>query len=230
MSNTHIDKIRKARAEEATVKKAPQQPAHQFNISSENKKTLDAIASQMSSATNSVAQSENTDLAVDERKTIDPAFKHMGTPPSLAIASIARRKHVEGGLDAVRIDELFVSGELRQKVTIRPNRLEVTYRTLSGREDLYIKKRLNEVRDENLRYAEDRFLYMLLAAHVHTYNGKELNSIFNENGDIQDDLFDKRFNFICDLPQIIMEEIWVNYVWFEERVRRALEAENLNYG
>ncbi len=229
MSNPNIDKIRKARASESPSQ-SPSHQAHNFNISPDNKKALDAIASQMNQAKASIAPSEKTELAIDESKTIDPAFKSMNSKPSLAIASIARRKHVESRLAELKIDELFVSGELRQKVSIRPDRLEVIYRTLSGREDLYIKRRLNEVRDENLRYAEDRFLYMLLAAHVQSYNGKDLNSIFNEKGDIQDDLFDKRFNFICDLPQIIMEEIWVNYVWFDERVRRALEAENLNYG
>jgi hypothetical protein len=29
---------------------------------------------------------------------------------------------------------------------------------------------------------------------------------------------------------MIMEEVWVNYVWFERRVKKALEAENLNNG
>lgn len=225
-----IDKIRKARA--AEDRPSPQgQPSQQgFHLSDDSKRAMESISAQMRSAQSSIAQSESPTAVIDESKVVDSAFDHMTSKPNLAIASIARRKEVESRCEDVRIDELFVSGELRQRVEIRPNRLNVTYRTLSSREDLYIKRRLNEVRDENLRYAEDRFLYMLLAAHVHTYNGRELPSILDENGDIKDALFDKRFKFICDLPQLIMEEIWVNFIWFEARVRRALEAENLSGG
>lgn len=228
MSNS--DKIRKARlaAEQQSSATRPSHAGPQLSAGSQQ--ALDSISKQMQNAKSARAESEEPTAVVDDSKVIDPAFDHMNSKPSLAVASVARRKDVESRCDDVRIDELFVSGELRQVVNIRPNRLTVTYRTLSSREDLYIKRRLNEVRDENLRYAEDRFLYMLLAAHVHTYNGKDLPSILDENGDIKDALFDKRFKFICDLPQLIMEEIWVNFIWFEARVRRALEAENLSGG
>ena len=225
-----IDKIRKARAAESREAPSAQRPSQGFELSEGSKRAMESISAQMRTASTSVAESEAPESLLPDSKVIDGSFEHMTTKPSLSIASVARRKEVESRCPEVQIDELFISGELRQQVTIRPKRLVVTYRTLSSREDLYIKRRLNEVRDENLRYAEDRFLYMLLAAHVHTYNGKELPSIQDEKGEIQDALFDKRFKFICDLPQLIMEEIWVNFIWFEARVRRALEAENLSDG
>ena len=226
----HKEKIRKARAEESTPRASEPQRSKSFQLSEGSKRALDSISSQMKSATESIAPSESPKATLPENKLLEESFEHMVTKPSLAIASVARRKDVESRCNDIQIGELFISGELRQRVTIRPNRLVVTYRTLSSREDLYIKRRLNEVRDENLRYAEDRFLYMLLAAHVHSYNGKDLPLIKNENGEIKDELFDKRFKFICDLPQLIMEEVWVNFIWFEDRVRRALEAENLGDG
>lgn len=225
-----IDKIRKARAAESREAPSAQSPSQGFELSEGSKRAMESISAQMRTASTSVAESESPSSLLPDSKVIDGSFEHMSTKPSLSIASVARRKEVESRCPEVQIDELFISGELRQQVTIRPKRLVVTYRTLSSREDLYIKRRLNEVRDENLRYAEDRFLYMLLAAHVHTYNGKELPSTQDEKGEIQDALFDKRFKFICDLPQLIMEEIWVNFIWFEARVRRALEAENLSDG
>ena len=112
---------------------------------------------------------------------------------------------------------------------IRPNRLEITFRTLRGAEDLYIKKRLNEVRNDVVRYAEDRFVYMLLCAHIHSYNGRDFTPILKD-GSIDPVSFDKRFEDLCNIPNILIEEIWVHYRWFEERVKEALKADNLKSG
>lgn len=233
--SSNKDKIRKIRAEVAEAAPAPtakptQDPHAHFHVSEESKRAIATIEAEMERASREVAPSEEPAAVIDESKVLDDAFKGTPNPPALSTASLARRKSIEARCGEVDIDELFVSGEVRQDVEIRPKRLVVTYRTLKGKEDLYIKRRLSEVRDENMRYAEDRFLYMLLSAHIHTYNGRKLPSIFDENGVIQDELFDKRFDMIADIPQIVMEDIWVNYVWFEARVRRALEAENLSDG
>lgn len=233
MSQDHQNMIRKVRADVAAVTAPTPQPAAPqaaFALSEETKSALSAIEAQMESATREPARSEEPSLVIDETKVIDDAFKNNPAKPSLNIASVARRKQIDERTGDVNIDELFVSGEVRQEVVIRPKRLVVTYRTLKGKEDLYIKRRLSEVRDENMRYAEDRFLYMLLSAHIHTYNGRKLPSVFDDKGVIQDKLFDARFDIVSDIPQIVMEEVWVNYVWFEARVRRALEAENLSDG
>jgi hypothetical protein len=226
MEKVYSDKIAKARKDASHQVQA--QSA--FNVSDDNKKAMDAIVGQMASAQKEAAPSEDTKNVVSDYERLDDAFKDMIAKPNLRIGSVGKRKEIESRCGEVKIDELFVSGELRQLVKIRPNRLEVTYRTLKGKEDLYIKRRLNEVRDENIRYAEDRFLYMLLCAHVHAYNGKKLPSVFDEKGTISDDAFNQRFDAICEIPQVLIEEVWVNYVWFEQRVRRALEGESLKGG
>lgn len=198
-------------------------------LSKENQEALLEIQKQMeTSVSEGPAPSES--VAVPDTEKLDDLFKNSPMPPNIRIASVAKRKEIEGQSEQLRIDQLFVSGELRQHVIIRPGRLEVTYRTLKGREDLYIKKRLSDVKNEVARYAEDRFLYMMLAAHIQEYNGKALPEMTDDKGEIQDSLFDKRFSVVCDIPQILMEEIWINYQWFEDRVRRALEAENLGSG
>jgi hypothetical protein len=228
----HSDMIKKAREEVASsapAKPAPT-PTPAFHVSDESKRAIDTIMGEMDRAATTAAPSETPSSVIPDTQRIDDAFNESATPPSLASASVARRKQIEARCGDVEIDELFVSGEVRQEVVIRPGRLVVTYRTLKGKEDLYIKRRLSEVKHENMRYAEDRFLYMLLCAHIYAYNGKKLPSIFDDNGVIQDKLFDKRFDFVAEIPQMIMEEVWVNYVWFERRVKKALEAENLNNG
>ena len=182
----------------------------------------------MQSAVETRAPSEGKPVE-DERKVLDPIFYGMAAPPDLSVASVARRKEIEARTSPVRIDDLFVSGEIRQSVVIRPNRLTVVFRTLKGKEDLYIKKRLNEVKDDVVRYAEDRFLYMLLCAHVYSYNGQVLTDIF-EDGKISNTNFNKRFEELCNIPSVLIEEIWVNFRWFEARVKQALESDNLKGG
>ena len=197
-------------------------------ISKENQEALQEIQKQMEASVEAPAPSETP--SIPETEQLDDLFKNNPMPPSIKIASVARRKTIEAASSELRIDQLFVSGELTQRVVIRPGRLEITFRTLKGREDLYIKRRLSDVKNEVARYAEDRFLYMMLAAHIKEYNGKEFPTLVNAKGEIDDQLFDERFNAVCDIPQLLMEEIWVNFQWFEDRVRRALEAENLGNG
>jgi hypothetical protein len=230
MSNKH--KIKKAR--DATLSHLkpkdegePQIAQASYNLSDSSRAALDNIADHMNSAVENISPSENA-TAPDEA-LLDPAFHGMAMPPNLSIASVARRKIIESRLSPIRIDDLFVSGEIRQKVEIRPGRLVIVFRTLKGKEDLYIKRRLNEVKDDVIRYAEDRFLYMLLCAHIHNYNGKEFTNIF-DNGRISNINFDKRFDELCEIPSILIEEIWVHFRWFEDRVKQALESENLKSG
>lgn len=226
-------KIQKARAEvEATAAPQPAQEAYRPAMSPETTRLLNEINSQMSAAVEHVAPSERVSAPAQkpDDQVYEEMFRDSPFPPPIGIASVARRKEIEARCADIRIDDLFVSGEIRQSVEIRPRRLEVVFRTLKSREDLYIKRRLNEVKNENARYAEDRFLHMFLCAHIHSYNGRLLPAITDENGSIRDELFDKRFAFMGEIPQVLLEEIWVNYRWFEDRVRRALEADSLKGG
>jgi hypothetical protein len=162
---------------------------------------------------------------------IDPMFSDMPVPPPLSVAGKARRAEVEARLSPIQVDHLFASGEVRQEVQIRPGRLVVTFKTLKTREDLYIKRRISEVSSmDSARYVEDRFLSMLLAAQLAAYNGVELPPFTDKDGSISDAMFNKRLERIMDIPIILLQEIWVNYRWFERRVQDALSAENLKNG
>lgn len=166
-----------------------------------------------------------------DAETVDPIFADMPIPPSVAIASVARRKQIESDLEPIQIEHIFASGEVRQEVVIRKGLLKVTFKTLRSREDLYLKKRLSEVTSsDSARYVEDRFLSMLLAAQMSAINGKELPTFTDKEGKISDANFNKRLEMVLDLPVILLEEIWVNYRWFEQRVRDALAPESLKNG
>ncbi|MBM4360866.1 MAG: hypothetical protein FJ096_22410 [Deltaproteobacteria bacterium] len=174
---------------------------------------------------------EKKGAADTDASTIDPLFAEMPVPPSVSIASVARRKEIESRLDPIQVEHLFATGEVRQEVVIRPSRLRVTFKTLRAREDLYLKRRLSEVTSaDSARYVEDRFLSMLLAAQLSAVNGRDLPAFTDKEGVISDANFNKRLDAILDLPVILLEEIWVNYRWFEQRVRDALSPDSLKNG
>ena len=232
---THEQKIKKAKGATLAHLNKPVIETDQPNrlnleLSDVSKDLLENLTVSMKEAQEKVPDSEKVENFEDESKILDSMFEDMAIKPSLSIASVGRRKEIESRLKSLKIEELFVGGELRQEVPIRPGRMVVVYKTLRGKEDLYIKRRLNEVRNDVARYAEDKYLFMLLSAHMYSYNGKMLPSIIDENGLIDNTSFDKRFNEVSDIPYILIEELWVNFRWFEDRVRQALETDSLKDG
>lgn len=205
-----------------------QQRGVQFEMSDKTKASLDVLAQQMSEAERGVAASEVQHAP--DAETLDPLFNDMLNKPSLAVASIAARKRAEAGLAQIEIDDLFVSGEIRQRVAILGDKLVVTFRTLNAGEDLYIKRRLTEVRNETARYAEDRFLMMQLAAHIAQINDDRFPSIMSASGEIDDKQFDQRFQRVGKLPVVLIERLWVNWMWFQDRVNKAMSPDFLGRG
>jgi hypothetical protein len=201
-----------------------------ISLSKETREQLEVISKQMQDASQEVAESESVALKQDETKILDPEFSSMNIPPDLSIASVAARKKIESKLLPLRIDDLFISGEIQQSVEVVEGKLKVVYRTLRSNEDLYIKKKLSEVKTEVYRYAEDRMLLMYIAAHLVEVNGSKFVDLSDANGKIVDKNFDARFQQVSNLPQILIERIWVNLRWFEDRVRKALSPDFLENG
>ena len=199
-------------------------------LSQESQDTLNTISNEIQRASTQRVDSEEPEAFIDEAETLDPLFSNRGLQPEIHLASIARRKEIEARCESLRVDDLFVSGEIRQRVTIIPNRLVVGYRTLKSREDLYLKSRLSELKDEAVQFAENQYMMMLLAAHICSYNGKDMPMVTDKKGEVQDVEFEKRFAVVAEIPQVLIEDIWINYLWFEDRVRGALAPENLKNG
>lgn len=197
-------------------------------VSDKTRDALDEIASQIDAAVSAPAASE-APVAPDDQ-TYDPVFRDMTSRPSLAVASVAARKRAEAQLRPIQVDDLFISGELRQRVPVIDGKLTVTFRTLNAGEDLYIKRRLNDVRNEVIRYAEDRFLLMQLAAHVAEINNEQLPAMTSAKGEISDEQFDQRFARVAKLPTVLIERVWVHWMWFQDRVNKAMSPDFLDHG
>ena len=196
-----------------------------FEASDATTAALNQIADQMKSPD----MDDIPDTDVDRSKLLDQSFINMSSPPAIEIANVELREKIESVLSPIDIDSLFLRGELRQEVPVMGNKLRIEFRTLNGREDLFIKKRLTEVKSETIRYVEDRFMLMQLAAHIVAINGEQLPEM-TKDGTVVNDLFDKRFDRVAALPVAVIERIWVHWVWFQDRVNKEMNTDFLTTG
>lgn len=160
---------------------------------------------------------------------LDPLFLDTQYPPNISLANLKRRRAIESRVSKIRIDDLFISGELRQKVQIIPDKFMVEFRTPSAKEALHAKHQLTVARNEVMPYVSSLMAVMEIAIHLHSYNGKQLAPI-TKNNEIDEKAFDERYTFVSNLPQQVIEDLWVNQMWFLDRIRQEVTADNLKAG
>lgn len=195
-----------------------------FTPSEETNKALEEIAAQMQDPdVVSIGPTQE-----DESTILDDAFAHMSVPPNIKIANKAFRKKLEAKLRPIDISSLFLRGEITQEVPVLTG-LRVEFRTLSSAEDLFIKQRLTEVKAEVVRYVEDRFMVMQLAAHLYSINGEQL-PVCLVDGRVDPIKFNERFDRVTKLPVSIIERLWVHWIWFQTRVNDVLDDDFLTVG
>lgn len=165
----------------------------------------------------------------DWTQVLDDEFVGSANPPDLAFANVARRKAIEAKLTPLRIEDMYLHGECRQKVEIVPKRLSVTYRTPSGTETLYVRRKLGEARSEINMYVNTYHSLLEMCSYIQAYNGTEFASLVVD-GHISEEAFKSRLDKLAQLPQIVLEDIWINQRWFIARVRAAATADNLKGG
>jgi len=141
------------------------------------------------------------------------------------------RESIEGRLHAMSIDQLIEEGELRQQVPIVRDKLIVVFRTLSGQEDLAIKRELYKERNAPDIYLFDKLNMMQLAAGVYSINGKELPDHLNDKRRFDKNLFEIKFKQINSMPLPMLASLSINFTWFDRRARKLfIDLDELKNG
>jgi hypothetical protein len=172
---------------------------------------------------------ENSEEETDWSKVMDDEFLMSPNPPDIAFANVARKRLIESRLPALRIEDMYLHGECRQKIDIIPGKLSVTFRTPTGAETLYVRRKLGEARSEVNLYVNTFHSLLEMCSYIHSYNGTDFPSAV-ANGQVSEEAFKTRLDKLSTLPQIILEDIWINQRWFVARVRAAATADNLKGG
>ena len=143
-----------------------------------------------------------------------------------------QRDIIEARLKPMDIAEMIVNGFVTQRVPIIPGKLEVEFQSVSGEEDLAIKRLV--MTDANAlavteRYHLDKFSLMALAVGIFAINDKPLPTHKKENA-FNDELFWVKFNSVIRYPMPMLAALGANYYWFDIRVRKLFVAEKVKNG
>ena len=142
------------------------------------------------------------------------------------------REIVESRLKPLDLSELIINGRCRQKIPVRPGVYEPELQSLTGEEELALKRLLIEEK-QNIgadRYLLDKYQLMVVACALFSINNTALPSAFDSHGRFNDELFWTKFNMVLRMPFHLIASVGVHYFWFDIRVRRLFTAERLKNG
>jgi hypothetical protein len=144
-----------------------------------------------------------------------------------------QRKIIEERLQALSLDELIMRDRVTQRVPIVPGKFEVTFQSMTGEEDLALKRLLMkesksvEVTDQ---YLLDKFAFMSLTVGCSAINSNPAPSHLDQKGDFNDEAFWIKFLWMIKRGVHVLAAIGNNHTWFEMRVRKLLVAERVGNG
>jgi hypothetical protein len=144
-----------------------------------------------------------------------------------------RRDLIEARCEAMSFDDLLWSGEVKQLVPIIPGKFEVTFKSITGDENLFIRKYL--AKRQRVSDAHDYELYQTcqLAMGVSAISGathKVFPEIKDSKGEIDEKTFEARLHLITKMALPILADLSVNFNWFDMRVRKLIVPDDLKNG
>jgi hypothetical protein len=139
------------------------------------------------------------------------------------------RRAVEARCGDIDFNSLVTSGQVQQKVSIKPGLFEVVFQTINGEDDLFIKQQLYQFQGSDSMVV-DMYTIMQLSAGTFSINGKQLSAFVNDKGERDTRLFENRWKQVARLPMQLLEALSTNYRWFDLRVRRAIVYDDLKNG
>lgn len=130
------------------------------------------------------------------------------------------QKAIEERCKPMSIDQLIEEGELRQLVPIVRDKFMVEFRTISGEEDLAIKRELYVERNAPDIYLFDKLQMMQLCAGVYAINGRPLTDHLNDKRRFDKDQFLLKFKQVNAMPLPMLASLSINFAWFDGRARK----------
>lgn len=197
-------------------------------LSEETVEGLDAIAKFEEVAEEEQARVAEEELEKEVTKT-DPDFEDMGMDDNFMqrikeeqneLDTVELREAIEERVKPIDIVQLIEDGEGHQDVPIITGGvLTVTFRTVSGEEDLALKRDLFSEKGPDV-YVYDRLQMMMMAAGLYALNDKPLPSHLDKRRRFDKELFKKKFAAVIAYPVQMLASIGINYNWFDVRTRR----------
>lgn len=215
------------------VRKAQAAPAQQAQdgyrptLSEETKRSMDALATFQAQAEGKQVAEANKKKA-PEKEEIEPLDDETVMQRELRemlnndyqwnlLNNPDRRKKITARLKKMDITDIILHGEIRQDVPVDPEKLIITYRSVTGEEDLAVKRMMATETGPD-RYLLDKYTLMQLSLAVVSINGQPLPD-HTKNGKFDEEKFLIKLEKVLKFPIQFLADLGIQYLWFDERVR-----------
>jgi hypothetical protein len=200
---------------------------------------LEALEAQAQAA-QATAPGDDAKPPEEAAPTVDPEFMQalMGGYTD-KLQRKERREAIEARVGQVDLrDFLFGSGGT-QTVPIVPDVFEVDYRLISGQEDLFSKRYAWELcqevgtgkdRETSQAFYDTVTGLVNVVLSVQSINSEDIPDHRQPDGSVDEKTFTKKFKDFSTRPFVVLQDMWVNFSWFNERVRDQLDVESLGNG
>ena len=145
-----------------------------------------------------------------------------------------RRKEIEDRCRPMQFEDLLMKDEVDQVVPIIPGKFEPHFRSLRPIESLYLKQRMARETVTTDQYMGEKYNILLLVCSLIDINGRLLPDHRKHAPDgsfeVDDKLFDEKLKAVVNKSAYIVADLGVNYMWFDIRVRRLINPDDLKNG
>ena len=143
-----------------------------------------------------------------------------------------RRFLIEEKLEPVAFEDLVFKGYGDQTVYLREN-FVVVFRTLTNMQTLWIEQVMAKyVEDQTNQFVSHLQSTFMVTCSIQSINGKPFFpdlSQYKKAGDREkfESALNEKFEKVNNMPQIILDDLIVNYMWFEGRLRKLMAGDIL---
>jgi len=144
-----------------------------------------------------------------------------------------RRKAIESRLDPLSIEDMITKRGLQQTVIIVPDKLDVTLRTFTQKEHIWILQYIYEYPGSQA-YNEQLLDTFKMVLSLVAINGARLpdhrKNVGSTSEEVDRELFEKKMGHVANLPVQLIADIGVQCNWFNDRVNQLFTYENVKNG
>lgn len=167
----------------------------------------------------------------DEKEDLFDMFDFSGRSEAERILNNKkRRKEIESRCEPMKLEDLIMKNEVQQDVPIVPDKLIVRYRSATPVENLFVKRMMSDEKVNTEQYLLEKYGLCQLACALVSINGVALPNHLDENDSPNEDLFQKKLKMVMKKSGYIVADLGINFHWFDLRVRRLLNPEDLKNG
>ncbi len=149
------------------------------------------------------------------------------------LMSKERKEAIEARLEALDLADMIVKREIQQTVPIIPGKFEVTLRTFSQRENLWILKYLYDFPGSAL-YTNELLNTCRLVCGLVAVNGQYLPDHREDPGGpreaVTKEAFEKKMFHVVSFPVQMVADMSVQSIWFQDRVDKLFTVDSLKNG